>query len=69
MKTRIHNVFPADLINISPFPGHCVWKPGRFRNLNSAIVRNGKVDPDHIQYGKEYLSGIEQTNPVFYTLG
>ena len=47
MARKIHFVFPTNLVNISPFPGRLVYRRGRFANMNVAIEKDGKVDPDY----------------------
>ena len=54
---KIHPTFPTNLVNISPFPGRCVYRRGRFDNVNAAVVRNGNVDPDYVEQDASFLPG------------
>lgn len=47
MARKFHSVFPINPVNISPFPGRLVYRRGRFANMNVAVEKDGKVNPDY----------------------
>ena len=52
---KIHRDFPTNLINLARFPGPPIRRSTRFGNLNTAIIKHGKVDPDH---GNPNIKGL-----------
>ena len=50
---KIHTTFPADLVNLSPFPTRYVWRRERYGNVNGAMIKNGLVDPSYQEYDDE----------------